>query len=227
MKLGVLFSGGKDSTYALYKVMEKEKILCLISMISENPESYMFHTPNILLTKLQAKAISLPLLQWKTKGVKEEELSDLESAIDYAKKNFKIEGIVTGAIASNYQKERIEKICKKLNLLCLNPLWHESQEKILYEILQKKFRVIITGIFAYPLNEKWLGKEINKEMISELVVLQKRYKINPAGEGGEIETFVLDAPFFKKEILILDSEIKAKENSGVFLIKKAKLIDKK
>lgn len=227
MKLGVLFSGGKDSTYALYKVMEKEKVICLISMIPENPESYMFHTPNIVLTKLQAKAISLPILQWKTEGIKEEELRDLESAIEYAKKNFKIDGIATGAIASNYQKDRIEKICKKLGLFSINPLWQKPQEKILHEILEKKFKVIITGIFAYPLNEKWLGKEIDKEMVNELITLQKKYSINPAGEGGEIETFVLDAPIFKKKISILEYEIKAKENSGVFLIKKAKLINKK
>jgi uncharacterized protein (TIGR00290 family) len=101
-----------------------------------------------------------------------------------------------------------------------------DQEKLLEEIVENNFKVIISGIFAYPLDEKWLGKQIDKEMIKELVKLKEKYQVSPSGEGGEIETTVLDAPFFKKIIDILDFEIKAKENSGVFIIKKARPIEK-
>ena len=69
MKLGVLFSGGKDSTYAAY--LEKQKgneIVCLITLQSENKESYMFHTPNIKYSKMQAKAFKIPIIYKKTKG---------------------------------------------------------------------------------------------------------------------------------------------------------------
>ena len=66
MKLGALFSGGKDSTLAIVKARDKgHEVACLISMISKNPESYMFHVPNVHLTKLQAKAMDLPLLTFK------------------------------------------------------------------------------------------------------------------------------------------------------------------
>jgi uncharacterized protein (TIGR00290 family) len=86
--------------------------------------------------------------------------------------------------------------------------------------------VIISGIFAYPLDEKWLGKEIDAEVIRQLVSLQQKYGISPSGEGGEIETTVLDAPLFKKRIEILDYAVEAKGNSGVFRIKEARLIQK-
>ncbi len=100
MKLAALFSGGKDSCFALYKaVKERHGIACLISLISENKESYMFHTPNIHLTNLQAEALELPLIAFKTKGEKEIELLDLEKAIKSAVKKYKIEGIVSGAVA--------------------------------------------------------------------------------------------------------------------------------
>ncbi len=226
MKLAALFSGGKDSTYALFKEMQNHSVVCLISILSENTESYMFHTPNIHLVELQAKAIGLPLILKKTKGIKEEELEDLKEAIKEAKEKYRIEGIVTGALYSNYQKGRIEKICDELKLKCLNPLWHMNQIELLNEIIENNFKVIISGIFAYPLDEKWLGKIIDKGMIDNLAKLQEKYKLNPAGEGGEIETTVLDAPFFKNKIEILQSEIKAKGNEGIFIVHKAKLSKK-
>jgi len=226
MKLGVLFSGGKDSAYALFKAMEKEEVVCLISIISENKESYMFHTPNIEMTKLQAEAIGLPLIRKTTEGVKEEELRDLENAIKEAKEKFGIEGIVTGAIASVYQSTRIQKICDSLGLSCLNPLWKKDQVKFLHELVDNNFRVMITGVFAYPFTEDWLGREINDDTIKELVKLREKYEIHPSGEGGEIETTVLDAPFFRKRIEILESEKRMKDYSGVLEIKKARLVDK-
>ncbi|MBT3984960.1 TIGR00289 family protein [archaeon] len=220
MKLGVLFTGGKDSCYALYKAREKHDVVCLISIISENKESFMFHTPNIEITDLQAKAIGLPLLKQVTKGEKEKELKDLEIAIENAVKKYKIEGIVTGAVESVYQATRVQKICNKLGLGCFNPLWKRNQEELLKEIVDEKFKVIISGVFAYPLDFQWLGKVIDKDMIERLIDLSHgKYEISPTGEGGEYESTVLDAPFFKKEIEIIDFEIVDMIDSGVYNIK--------
>ena len=229
MKLAVLFSGGKDSAFAMFKAMQdpKNKIACLISVISKNNASYMFHTPNILLTKLQAKCIGIPLIEKNTQGEKEEELKDLEDAIKEAMEKYKIEGIVTGAIASNYQKSRIEIMCNKLKIKCINPLWHKNQIELLQELVKSKFKVIIVGVFAYPLNKTWLGKEINAETISSLYQLAQRFKINPSGEGGEIETLVVDCPIFKKSLKITSTEIKEEgENAAVLKIKRASLAKK-
>jgi len=226
MKLGVLFSGGKDSCYALYKAMKGNEIACLISILSRNKESYMFHTPNIEITKLQSEAIGIPLIQKATEGKKEEELEDLKEAIKEAKQEYKIEGIVTGALASVYQASRIQKICDELKIKCVNPLWQMPQEELLKQLLENNFKVIIVGVFAEHLDKSWLGKGLDKETVNKLIELKQKYKINPAGEGGEIETTVIDAPFFKKRIEITDSEIKSDNNSGIFIIKKAKLVKK-
>ena len=223
MKLGILFSGGKDSTYSAWLAKEfGYELTCLISIFSKNPESYMFHTPSIKQVKKQAQIMEIPLIIQKTKGEKEEELKDLEKAIQKAIKKYKIQGIVTGAIQSIYQSSRIQKICDKLNLECFNPLWQKNEEEYLAELIQNKFKAIIVGVFAYPLNESWLGKEINQEFIKEMKELNKsprdhpskddpavppegrKYKINPAGEGGEFETFVLNCPLFKKELKIIN-----------------------
>jgi len=226
MKIGVLFSGGKDSCLALSKAMKEYEIACLISIISENEESFMFHTPNIHITKMQAEAIGIPLISVYTEGKKEDELKDLEMAINNAKKKYAVEGIVTGAVRSIYQSSRIERICKKLDLWCFNPLWLMDEIELLNQVVDNGIKAIISGVFAFPLEKEMLGKTIDKEMIKKLKILKEKYSINPAGEGGELETTVLDAPLFKKRIEIDDFEIKYENYSGVFEITKAKLIEK-
>jgi len=226
MKLGVLFSGGKDSTLALHKAAEKQEVTCLITLVSENKESYMFHTPNINVTALQAEALGLPLIRKTTAGKPEKELKDLEEAIAQAVKDFKIEGVVTGAVESVYQAARIQQICNRLGVWCINPLWKKNQKALLDEIVGLGFKAIISGVFAYPLDRKWLGKQINEELIAQLVALSEEYGLSPSGEGGEIETTVLDAPFFKKKIEVLAFEVDAKGNSGIFKIKQARLTEK-
>jgi diphthine-ammonia ligase len=226
MRLGVLFSGGKDSTLALHKSAEKEEVVCLITVFSQNKESYMFHTPNIDVTALQAEALGLPLIKKVTEGKPEEELNDLEEAIADAVKVFKIDGVITGAVESAYQASRIQRICHRLDVWCFNPLWKKNQQLLLEEIVQKAFCVKISGVFAYPLDESWLGKTIDKELIEKLVRLEKEFGLSPSGEGGEIETTVLDAPLFKRKIEVLDYEVEAKGNSGVYRIKRARLAAK-
>lgn len=226
MKLAVLYSGGKDSTLALMKAAKQHKIVCLISIISENKESYMFHTPNIDMTLLQSKAIELPLVRVKTKGEQEKELEDLKKAIQEAKKQYSIEGIVTGAVRSTYQASRVQRICNELGLWCFNPLWLKNQVELLHEIEERGIRAIISGVFAEPFDESYLGKEIDQEMIQKLADLAIEHKINPAGEGGEIETTVLDAPIFKKKIKITKRSKQYKNFSGIYNIEDAKLEEK-
>jgi len=226
MKFGVLFSGGKDSTYALYKAMQNEEVACLITVFSKNPESYMFHTPNIHLTELQAKAIGLPLIVIESEGKKEEELKDLKKAIEIAKERYGIEGIVTGAVLSVYQSSRIEKICNELNLKCINPLWKTEQEKYLRELIKLGFKAIIVGVFSEPFDESWLGREIDEKTISELKKIAEKYKITLTGEGGEFESFVTDCPIFKKKIVIVKASKEYSNFSGIYRIEKAKLAEK-
>ena len=186
----------------------------------------MFQTANIGITALQAEAIGLPIIQRNTKGEKEAELEDLKSALREAKEKFQIEGVVSGALRSTYQAGRIQKICSDLDLWCFNPLWLKDQVELLNEIVEKDFKAIISAVFAFPLDEEYLGKAIDKDMITKLFQLNRQYQLNPAGEGGEIETTVLDAPFFKKRIEITESKADFKDNSGVFEIKKARLVEK-
>lgn len=201
MKLGVLFSGGKDSTYAAWLAkIEGHELTCLISVYSENKNSFMFHTPTIELTKKQAECMKIPLIVQKTKGNKEEELDDLEEVIKRAIEEYHIKGVATGAIASVYQASRIQKICDKLNIFCINPLWQKDQIELLNELISEGFEVRISAVAAYPLDKSWVGRIINSEFIKDVIDLKENYKINPAGEGGEFESLVVNCPLFKNKL---------------------------
>jgi diphthine-ammonia ligase len=226
VKLGVLFSGGKDSVFACYRAAERNEVACLITLVSENLDSYMFHTPNIRATAQQAEAMGFPQLSWPTRGEKETELKDLRDALSAARDRFGIEGVVTGAIESVYQAARIQRIARDLDLWCFNPLWQINQVDYLGLLLSKGFKVIISGVFACPLDSSWLGAELTEKLVSRLADLQRRYQINPSGEGGELETFVLDGPNFRKRIEVLGATRSYENYRGHFVIGKMRLVER-
>lgn len=217
MKIGALISGGKDSWFAAYKASQKDELVCLIAIKSKNPESYMFHIPNVDLVNLQAESAGIPLIFWETEGIKEEELEDLKEAIEIAKEKYRIEGIVSGAIKSNYQKERVDNICKELNLKSIAPLWQANEDLYIKELI-KNFHVIIVGIAADGLKKELLGTRIGITFVDRM----RSLNVSPIGEGGEFESFVLECPLFKKKIEIKEHEtVMENECTGHYIIKKA------
>ena len=228
LQLGVLFSSGKDSCYAMY-IMHKQNydIKCLISLKSKNKDSFMFHTPNIDLVKYQAEALGIPLILKETSGEKENELKDLKEVLLEAKNKNNIQGVITGALYSTYQRDRIEKICNSIGLKVFSPLWHKDQLLELKELLINNFEIILSSVAADGFNEKWLGRKLDAKMIEDLVKLNLKNKINVAGEGGEFESLVLDMPMFKKIIKIKEADVvMTSEHVGKYVVNKVELFEK-
>lgn len=226
MKVAALFSGGKDSTMAVYNAIKNgEKVEYLISMISENPHSYMFHVPNIHLTELLSEAMDIPIINMTTKGEKEKELEDLKNILTLLKAAG-IEGIYSGALSSTYQKSRIDKLCSELGLVSTAPLWHLDPKEYMLNIIKLGFEVIITSVSAEGFDKSFLGRKIDEELIRELEKLHDKYHIHLAFEGGEAETLVLDGPLFKKKVKILKSKTLWDGDSGSLLVEDAQLVDK-
>ena len=226
MKAAVLFSGGKDSTMAVYKAIEEDyDVEYLVSMLSDNPESYMFHVPNIHITDLSSEAMGISLIKAKTHGVKEKELDDLKRVLNKLKDKG-VEAIFAGALASEYQKSRIDQLCKDLGLMSNAPLWHIDPKEYMEEIIDSGFEVIIISVSAEGLDESWLGRRIDHELLEEIINLNSKYGMHMAFEGGEAETLVLDSPIFKKRIKIIESSNVWDRDSGYLMITKAELENK-
>lgn len=220
MRIAALISGGKDSIYAAYKASKENELACLISFKSKREDSYMFHIPNIELTKLQAESIGLPIIFAESSGIKEKELEDIKKALKGAIIKYQIQGVVSGALASNYQRERIDKICKELNLKSIAPLWHIDPEKYLKDLIKNNFEIIITGIAADGLTREFLGMKIDNEFLEKV----KKLKIHIGGEGGEYESLVLNCPLFQKKIKIKKANIiMEKDYTGEYIVEEAGL----
>jgi len=182
----------------------------------------MFHRPDIQLIDLFAKCTGLPLVKVETSGEKEKELEDLKLVLQ----KLDIEGVVSGAIASKYQRSRIGRICDELGLASITPLWGLEPVELLREMIDSSFEIIITSASAQGFDESWLGRKLDEETLRDLIELNRMYKVSVSGEGGEYESLVLDAPFFHKRIEILEAERIWRGDSGYLLIRKAELKDK-
>ncbi|UCH32178.1 MAG: TIGR00289 family protein [Candidatus Bathyarchaeota archaeon] len=223
MRVAALVSGGKDSALALHRALTKElEVKFLVTMVPQRNDSWMFHFPNVHLTHLFAEAAGIPLVEGETAGIKEEELKDLKKTLI----PLDIDGVVSGSITSQYQKQRIEAVCHEIGIKSITPLWNEDPKKLLQELVELKFKVIITGVFAYGFDERWLGRLIDAETIKALLELSYKHQISLAGEGGEYETLVLDAPFFDRRIALTAAKKIWENGSGWLRVKKAHLLEK-
>jgi len=208
LNLAALFSGGKDSTFAIYKEKQKgNNITCAVTIFPESDESTFLHYPNIDITKLQAKSMNIPHLFSQTNSNDvETEMQEIQKLLAQAKKDYTIEGLVHGGILSKFQKERFEKIGSKLNLKIFSPLWQINQKEYLKDLIEAKFRFIITSVSSAGLDESWLGKEITIQDVEKLDKLATKHGFNLSFEGGEAETLVLDCPLFSLPIKIINSK---------------------
>lgn len=223
MRVSVLVTGGKDSALALHRVLkEGYQVEYLVAMLPQSEDSWMFHFINIHLVNFFAEATGIPLVKGETAGIKETELEDLKNLLA----TLDIEGVVSGAISSQYQKKRIDRICRELSLKSIAPLWREDPRQLLKEIVHLNFHVILVGVYGYGFDQSWLGRKIDSTMLADLGELNKQYRISLVGEGGEYETLVLDAPFFRKRMRLLQVEKVWENHSGYLLVKEAKLVEK-
>ncbi len=206
--------------------MQRDSSECLITLSPKRLDSYMFHYPNVRWTGLQAEAMGLPQVVQETEGIKEAELEDLKEAIATAKARFDIEGVYTGALASVYQKSRVDRICEEVGVRSISPLWRIDPERHLRNLLEAKFEVVFTSVSALGLDQSWLGRTIDSKVIDELVKLHSRYGLHIGLEGGEGETFVTDCPIFRKRVEIQESERVWNGDSGYLNITRASLVSK-
>jgi diphthine-ammonia ligase len=225
MKVAVLFSGGKDSTRTVHWCIENGHVIeCLVTLVSERADSYMFHVPNIHLTGELADAMGLKIVKGKTSGEKEKEVEDMKSLLG----KLDVQGVACGGIASSYQASRIKRVCGELGLEFIAPFWGVEPEEFMRDTIRMGFDMRFVGVYSMGLGREWLGRKLDEESLSELLKLNEKYGVSLVGEGGEFESIVLDGPVFKKRAKIVDSEIEwdEKTETGVLNIKSLRLVGK-
>jgi len=225
MKVAVLFSGGKDSTFSIYKAkLDGHKVECVVTIFPQSYESELLHYPNIQFTKLQSESMNIPQISIEVDSTNPNaEVNTLEEILIKAKENFGVEGIVHGGILSEYQRKRFESISNNLGITLISPLWKKNQKEYMTNLLESKFHFMIISVTSGGLDESWLGKEITSDDLVTLENLSEKHGFNLSFEGGEAETFVTNCPLFTHPIKIEKSKKIWDGYRGRFEILEAKL----
>ena len=220
MRVAALFSGGKDSTYAAYVAMQRGwEVTHLLSIVPEDRESMLFHVPNLHLTPMLAEAMSLPLLQESASAGEAGELEALRRIFQ----RVDADGVVVGAIASDYQHQRVNRVAAETGLRVFAPLWRHDPRRLVRDYLAAGMEIVFSSVSAEGLDESWLGRRWDDDVVEDLLRVQDRCGVHPCGEGGEFETLVLDGPMFSKRVRVVRASPEWQGSSGVWRVTEARL----
>jgi diphthine-ammonia ligase len=228
LKVASLYSGGKDSTFAILRAKEiGHQVECLISMRPVADDSFLFHYPNNWITRYLADAMQIPIMAFSvTSRNKADEMKVLEEALVQVKSLYGVKGVLYGGIASNYQKQAFEEVCTRQGLAAVAPLWGIESLSYMNELVEYGFHVMIVGVSAMGLDKEWLGRILDKNAMSKLASLSKKYGFNLTFEGGEAETLVIDCPLFHKRLEIKKANTYWDGQRGIFEILEVALVDR-
>jgi len=218
-----MFSGGKDSCYSIWLAQHQAwEIERLVTVKPATRDSFMFHYPNVDWTGLQAQSMGI---RHTLVSAGSNELLELEEALRKLKVDERLDGLVTGAVSSEYQKARFDNLCERVGLRSFNPLWHKKPDIMVNDFVSAGFTIIVSGVAASGLDASWLGKELTQTEWKRLRDISIKFGIHLAGEGGEYESFVIDAPHFSKSLCIDQSENVWEGQSGYLKIDRASLME--
>lgn len=223
MRLASLYSGGKDSTFSLY-LMEQSghDIPYLVNVVPEDAASWIFHTPNLSMVPLMAESMGKELVTASSSGTEEGDMEGLRAALD----GLDVEGVVSGAIWSDYQWDRMNIVCGDLGLKLMAPMWRKDQDMLMDQFLDSGIRSMIVGCYAEGLGEEWLGRVIDRQAVDELKAIRARTGISIMGEGGEYESLTIDSPMHSRSLEVVSSEKDWSRQGGTMRITSARLSER-
>ncbi|NPA96066.1 MAG: diphthine--ammonia ligase [Crenarchaeota archaeon] len=201
MKAVVLFSGGKDSTFTLHvATMMGFDVVELVTLVPRSGAPRLLHKPFARYTRVQGEAMGIGVRVAEV-GDEDEELAILrvlrESVAETGATH-----LFVGALLSDYQRIRFAMISEELGLKIVAPLWRNDQVRYMYELVDSGIEAMIVSVSAYGIPLEWLGRVIDRELVDQIVERSRRFGFNPAFEGGEAETFVVNAPLFRRRVCV-------------------------
>ena len=215
MRLASLYSGGKDSSFSLYVAEQMgHEIPYLVNVVPEDRASWIFHTPNLNVVPAIAEAMGKELILGRSTGEEDSDMEGLRQALD----GLDIDGIVTGAVWSDYQWDRMNIVCSDLGLRFFAPMWRKDQDYLMEQMIDAGVEAVIVGCYAEGFDESWLGRPLNHETLADLRKLRDKYGISIMGEGGEYESLTLNSPSFRYPLKIAGSRKEWNRNNGLLCV---------
>ncbi len=216
MRLASLYSGGKDSAFSLYLAEQQgHEVPYLVNIVPEDRASWIFHTLNLNTVPAMASAMGKELVLGHSTGAEDSDMAGLRAALE----GLDVEGVVTGAIWSDYQWDRMNLVCGDLGLKLVAPLWRKDQDMLMDQMLDAGIEAVIVGCYAEGFDESWLGRPIDAGAVRDLKRLRDKYRISIMGEGGEYESMTLYSPLYSGRLRIGRSEKEWSRNNGTLHVR--------
>lgn len=203
MRLGALFSGGKDSTLAIHEAVGAgHRVCCLMTVHPDSAESPLLHHPGTHVARLQARSLGLPWYGRAAPSVDmDAESRTLDMLVEEATRDHRIEGLVHGGLRSGFQRRVFADLCDRHSLEAVAPLWGRG-DGYLHDVIGAGIRFVVVGVSAGGLDGSWLGRTITHQDADRLESLAASHGLAADFEGGEAETLVVDCPLFKYGIVL-------------------------
>lgn len=194
----VSWSGGKDSSFALYKILQSNqyKVEALLTTITEGFNRISVHGVRESLLENQADSLNIPLTKMYIPQESSHEIykKRMDEQLQYFK-NEGIETVIFGDIFLEDVREYREEMIKRQKMKAVFPLWGQSTNDLLNEFILLGFKTITTCIDTEKLTNKYLGRELDALFLKELPK-----DVDPCGENGEFHTFTFAGPLFKNKV---------------------------
>ena len=193
-KIVVSFSGGKDSTLSLYRMIKDGYKVIGLVVTFDNQNDSCFHKIPKEIIKSVSEELEIPIIEVDCSDGKIYE-EEFERALKKSK-DMGAEICVFGDIDIEAHKKWCLDRCDVAGLTGKFPLWQEDRESLTNEFIDYGFKAIIKKVNLKALGEEFLGKKLNKEVVNQV----KELGCDPSGENGEYHTLVFDGPIFKQGV---------------------------
>ncbi len=217
MRVVAMLSGGKDSVAAVEVAQGFGwDVVGALVLRPAQDDAWMFHTPALDVVAGVAQCLGLPLLEASVRAGPEQEVVDLETALDDARREWDLDGVISGALASEYQRTRIDAIGHRLGLKTFAPLWHKDPVIYLRGLLAGGYDLRFTRTAAEGVPNAWCGQVLDAAKLAALQAHKARPHV--AGEGGEYETLVLDAPHYERRLVVDSAHVQATASRATWFV---------
>lgn len=208
MRVLALLSGGKDSVCAVEVARGFGwDVAAALVLRPARDDAWMFHTPNLSAVAGVAECLGLPLVEAPVRAGKEEEIEDLEAAVAAAHAELGLDGLVSGALASEYQRTRLDAVGHRLGLKTFAPLWHKEPRGYLAGMMGAGWDIRFSRTAADGVPASWCGQRLGAAKVEAMAGHRARPHV--AGEGGEYETLVLDCPAYARRLVVDEARVEA------------------
>jgi len=208
MRAAALFSGGKDSLYAVI-LAERQGVTVehLVTLLPTLPWPSP-HAENIEALKVLAKSMGkhLTIVDFKREGAFSETL-----------KNLKVDALIAGDINVEAHIIGLKDVCNKTGLELFEPIYGKDTTELFHEIFDLGFKALITGVNLKYLGEEWLAYVIFKETVTQF--LSKIGSVDPLGENGEFHTLVIECPLYAKPFKVQSIQKKVAKDMAYLNVK--------